>query len=282
MGRWLLLAALIPNAASAGPWTRAGDSHYAKVGADWYVPATFEQVGRGGGLASQDTYFGHLYSFYAEQGLDTSVPSQVSLKLPLSVGHVGFARKDSGQTAQGTATTTRMGDAVLRVQAGLAGEKPLAVAVDTKIPLYRNDGICRAYPQFADVCARPGDGQVDFTGWALGGASVGKNGWAELGVGYLHRTEWYLGWDTPMKWGDSAVLDSVLGVKLGPALVMAKVNGNFVLSDPDQTPQALRAGPTVLFDLAPGLALEARAETELWADHTSKGIVFGVGLSHRQ
>ena len=276
------LAVLLPSLAQAGPWTRSSDSHYAKLGGDWYAPRSFEQVGRGGGLASEDTYFGHQYSLYGEVGLPTAIPTQVSLKLPMSIGHVGFTRKDNGQTASGTATTLRMGDMVLRSQVGLAGDKPVAFALDTKIPLYRNDSICGEYPQFIDVCARPGDNQLDFTGWLLGGASVGKKGWVEASAGYMHRTEVYLGWDTQAVWGDSVVVDGVLGGTYGPVLAMVKVNGNFVVSEPGQTPQAFRAGPTVLVDIAPGLALEARAETEVWATYTSKGLGFGFGISHRQ
>lgn len=279
-GALLALGLLLPSAASAGAWTRDAGHYYTKAGADGFWALSWQQSGVN--ARDEDRFLGQLYSAYAEVGLSEGHPVQVGATLPVSVGTLWFVRREDGNRAVGRATVHRFGDLRLRPQVALHPDKPIAFALEAKIPLYAVDSVCDQDPTFKELCPRPGDGQIDLTPMLLFGAGFGSKGFAEFGVGYLHRTEWYLGWDSPFAFQDSVVLNAGGGVWTGPLLSMLKVDGNFAPKNDQTSQQALRTGPAFLLDVADGVAIEARAQADLWAVNAPRGLGFGVGLSARK
>jgi hypothetical protein len=275
----LLLALGVSTLAEAGPWTREKGSYYTKTGADGYWALDWDQAGSA--VMDSDRYLGQQYSVYGELGLPTGHPVQLAISAPLTVGTVWFTRKADGQTAEGRATVMRAGDLRLRPQVAIHPTKPIAAALEIKLPMYGVDGVCDDNPQFRDLCPRPGDGQIDLTGWALVGGGFNW-GFAEVGLGYQHRTEWYLGWDTPLAFGDSVVFTAGGGASAGPVLIMARVDGNWWPDDDGVTSQQTRVGPSVLVDVAEGIAIEARSQLDVVARHAGRGLGFGVGISARK
>lgn len=275
-----LLGLLVAGQAVAGAWTKDLGSYYTKAGADGFYALSWAQSGVD--ARGQDRFLGQLYSVYGEAGLLKAYPVQIAASVPLSVGTLWFVRRDNGTKAAGRATVHRMGDVRLRPQVALHPDKPIALAVEVKIPGYRVDSVCDENPTFIELCPRPGDGQIDIQPMLLGGGSVGKKGFAELGVGYRHRTETFLGWDTDFEFGDSVAVEAGGGAWAGKLLLMGKVDAN-VLFKPDNTSaQFVRLGPSALFDVTEGLAIEARTQADVWAVNTARGLGFGLGLSARR
>jgi hypothetical protein len=297
----LALLVLLPSSAQAGAWTRDAGSYYTKAGADGYWALRFDQLGTA--AKKSDSYLGEQYSLYGEAGLSKGHPFQVAAGIPLSVGTLWFRRSNPSEVATGRATVHRMGDLRVIPQVALHPDKPIALALETKIPAYQVDSICEDNPQFQELCPRPGDGQIDLTGWVLAGAGFDR-GFIEGGIGYLHRTELYMGWDTNLTWGDSVAFTGGGGMWFGPALAMLKLDGNVApAKDPvadteaatatpgaaggsvaplQATPQSVRLGPGLLVDISEGIAFEARAQVDVWALNTANGLGFGLGLSARK
>lgn len=275
-----LLGLLAPPVAHGGAWTRPLGSHYAKVGADWFVSRQpFVPDGAEGAV---QRFVGHHYGGYLEVGLSPKHPVQLAISAPVTVGVATFEQSDSFQRATGSLSVTRPGDLRVRPQIALHRTLPLAAAVEARVPLYRIDGICEGDP-LAGLCPRPGDGQVDITGWLLAGAALaGTPLWGEIGLGYVHRTAWFLGWDTPYRFGDGAAWSAAVGAQAGPALLMVKGDGVQPWVADDITARFARVGPAVLVDVHAGLALEGRLQVDLATRAISRGVGFGVGVSHRR
>jgi len=107
--------------------------------------------------------------------------------------------------------------------------------------------------------------------------------WFEGGVGYRHRTEWFVGFDPGpgVTLVDSVVVRALAGLKLGRALLMLNVEGNQNLHANPYTRENWSLGPSVLVGIWRGLAVEGRFSWEAWAKNQSQGIGFGVGVSMR-
>lgn len=276
----LLGSAVLASSATAGPWTKDLGSYYAKGGADGFYALSWQQAGVN--ARNEDQFLGQLYSLYGETGLSKGHPVQVAATLPVSVGTLWFVRRDNGTRATGRATVHRFGDLRLRPQVALHPDKPVALAVEVKIPLYAVDSVCDEDPTFKELCPRPGDGQIDLMPMVLAGGSIGNDGFFEVGLGYLYRSEWFLGWDTDFQFQDGLVVNTGGGVWTGPLLSMVKVDGTFAPRNDQTSQQFLRAGPAFLLDVAEGVGLEARGQMDLWAVNTARGVGFGVGLSARR
>ncbi len=275
---WLLLVSV----AFGGPWTRDLGSVYSKVGADWFragayvAPSASDQATKG--------FLGTQFSAYVEAGLSPAHPIQLSVSVPLATNRVEIEQEDAFGRTTGTVKTTRMGDIRIRPQVALHPDLPLAAAVDLKIPLYQVDSICAKPAQIAyqDICPRPGDGQIDISEWMLAGAAQGK-AFGELGLGYMHRTEWFIGWNTRIEVADNMLFSAGGGAwLLDRILLMAKCEGNIPVLRDGLTPGAIRLGPALLVDIVEGFALEARLQRDVWVVNNAKGTGYGFGLSWRR
>jgi hypothetical protein len=100
-------------------------------------------------------------------------------------------------------------------------------------------------------------------------------------VGYRHRTEQFVDWDTDLQFVDGIPLRAVFGADLHPLIVMAQFDGIFNIRDDMVTRQNLALGPALMVTVWRGLALEARLQGDLWARNTGRGVGFGLGLSWR-
>jgi hypothetical protein len=192
-----------------------------------------------------------------------------------------FDRDDAFVDARGHATVVRPGDLRIGPQVALHRTIPLAVAADVKLPLYQVDGICLG-EALTDVCARPGDGQVDLTVQVLAGTSFARGaGWVEGSVGYRVRTEAFLGWeDAPASFSDGLPWTLGLGGQSGRVWGMGRLDA---LVNVDRSTvwsaEGLRAGPVAGVRLGKGVSVEARAAADLWVANQSRGTSVGLGVS---
>lgn len=273
---WLALF----QVAQAGAWTRAPDSYYAKLGADGYWAMNWDQVGSS--ATSQDRFLGQQYGVFAEVGLPTPHPMQISVNAPLSVGTLWFRRVSAGQAAEGSATVTRLGDLRVMPQVALHRNAPVAAAVEVKLPMYNVDSICATTPEWALLCPRPGDGQLDVTGWLLGGMPVGSKGFGEAAVGYIHRSGIGVGGPAAYDPADGVTWLMTGGLRTGRVWWMVKGDGIVTLMDDGLTGHAGRVGPSMMWDAAERWSLEARSQVDVYARNTAQGLSFGVGVSSRR
>jgi hypothetical protein len=301
-----MITALV-SLAIAGPWTRSHGDAYVKAGADYYYTTKYVLPAESGLAATgdfgTDSFFGHQYSVYGEAGISDAWPIQLAVRAPLTVSVVDFAASDTVNVISGTATSTRMGDLELMPQVALSKKHPIAFGLGVKLPLYNVDNVC-AGSVYRDFCGRPGDGQLDVTPWLLAGGSFFKGkAWAEGQVGYRWRSEAYRNWDTTRAFIDSLAFGGTLGAKVGPTLLMVRLDGNRNFSglvydksyaDPivqaatdankgedPFTLQSIRFGPQAMLLLSDHWALEGRAQWDVWAQSTSIGVGFGGGVSWR-
>ena len=283
-----MIALGLAVAAHAGAWTRELGSAYVKAGWDGYTTTAYaapSTVAPGAGAAQSlgvQSYFGYQASLYGEAGLSPAHPVQLSAAVPLAVGTTQFREENPLGAIEVYATVVRPGDLRVMPQLALSRKLPLAVAVETKVPLYRNDAVC-ADNNYALYCAHPGDGQIDVTGWAFAGAPlVHGRGFVEGGLGYRARTEWYLGFTTDAELADGVVGAATAGWNLGPVLAMWKADAVVDWKRDEVTPQGLRTGPALIATVFEGFALEARGSYDLWVRNTSRGVGFGGGVSWRR
>ena len=272
----VLIAAL---AAQAGPWTRSEGSFYAKAAADWYDTGSY--VSPTAGEVADTQYFGHRYGVYGEIGLPTGHPVQLAASLPVVVGRVRFTRRDAFEDLNGTATSTRLGDLTLTPQVALHRELPIAAALEMKLPLYDNGGVCEGNP-WQEYCPWAGDGQVDLTGWVSAGASLGGKGWTEAAVGYRHRTEWYPAGFLPLSYTDLVTSNATIGLLAGPLALAARADTAVAPAPDKRTSEYFRIGPSLLFDIVENVAIEGRYQHDLWTRNASAGFGFGAGVSVRR
>lgn len=270
-------------AAHAGAWTRDAGSSYAKAGVDVYRALRFVAPGEGDD-PSDGTYFAHQYGLYAEIGLLRDRRLQAQVQLPLTFGVHTTEVVDALRAVPIRATTARLGDLNVGLQTRLHRDLPLAIGLIAKIPCYGNGGVGADYPSYAEVFAKPGDGQVDLTGWLYGGVPFSE-GFAEAGLGYRHRTEWFVGWadrPAPLSFVDSLVISAKAGRSFGPVLPILGVEAVLPLRADEWTRQYVGLSASALIDLGHGVALEPRLAGEVLAKRTSQGIGGGLGLSYRR
>ncbi len=268
------------TAALAGGWTKDAGEAYTKLGADLYRPTTFVMPGADRPTAGQ--YLGQQYGMYAEVGVSRGHPIQLSLSLPLAVGAVTTTHGDDDEAIPVRATTVRPGDLRVAAQVALHPTAPLSASVEAKIPLYANGSVGAAYPVFAALFPKPGDGQLDLTGWLSAGLQPFEDGFLEASVGYRHRTEVFVGWLTPLRFVDGVVFASKLGRRFGRVLPILGVEGVVNPVSDAVTRQSVTLYGTALVDVADGWAVEPRLSAEPWARNTSRGFGAGLGLSYRR
>lgn len=299
------MIALVLTTAIAGPWTRDQGSTYAKLGADYYTTTKYVLPAESGlgatGDFGTDGFFGHQYSLYVETGVSDAWPIQLAIRAPLTISAVTFRASDAINQVSGTARSIRGGDLEFMPQVALSKKHPIALGLGVKVPLYNVDGVCPD-SLYKDFCGRPGDGQTDLTPWLLAGGSLFKGkAWVEGQVGYRWRTEVFRNWDTDRAFVDSLAFGGTVGGKLGPVLLMGRLDGNrnftgFLYQkdygDPlvqsaveanrgedPFTMQSIRLGPAAMLQLDDHWALEARSAWDIWAQSTSIGVGFGFGIS---
>ncbi len=264
--------------AFAGAWTKELGEVYAKASGDLYATGHYvsPEAETGGG------YVGQQYGAYAEVGVLPGWRGQVTASLPFVVGTHHAVYADPFGEEQLRATTARLGDLRVGAQVALHRRWPLALAVDAKVPTYANGRVGQVYPRYQDLFPKPGDGQVDLAATLLAGASPWSGGFAELGVGYLHRTEWFRGWETDIALADGARFLAKVGHRSGPVLGLVGAEGVW---SPDPTPwtrSAVGLWASAMVDVAEGVALEPRVYGEPWVENASRGAGGGLGVSVRR
>lgn len=273
-----MIAIWFATAAFAGAWTRDAGDYYAHIGADYYVPRVYVDPLTGRPVATDRRYFGQQYGFYGEFGLSKAWPVQVGAAVPLSIGSLTF----DANGGTGRATTWRLGDARVFGQIALSKHAPLALVADFKIPMYANGGVGAHQGVYQPDFPKPGDGQIDASLWFTGGGGIPHTSmWAEGAVGWVHRTEVFVGWNTDLHFTDGIGVNATCGGHLGKAILMAKLDARFNPVNDELTREWLTVGPAMMFDVAPGLAIEGRFAYDAWAAHAAKGMGFGVGISSR-
>ncbi|MEQ1507945.1 MAG: hypothetical protein ABMB14_37300, partial [Myxococcota bacterium] len=192
------MIAWLAIAAHAGAWTKDLGAVYAKAGADLYSSLRYVSPFAGEEDPDAASFFGQRYGVYAELGVLPKWRGQLTVSAPVVVGVHRAELTDALGVVPIRATTARFGDLALAAQVALHPTAPIAAAVELKVPMYTNGGIGADFPLYVDQFPKPGDGQVDVTTWlfaGLAGASAGGgSGFAEAGVGWVHRTEWFVGW----------------------------------------------------------------------------------------
>lgn len=281
-GPALFVALLVlPTASHAGAWTRSLGSYYAKAGVDLYMATTYQAAD----VVSTDEqgFLGYQLGVYGEVGLLKSHPLQLSVQAPWATSTL-FQREKVGDLRP-RATTRRLGDLRLTAQTSLLPDGgPLSAAVEVKIPMYANDSVGSRYGGYEELFPLAGEGQVDVTGWVLGGASFGGPFWGEAAIGYQHRTEAFIGWHNEP---DLLFLDRMrfglgLGLTKGPLVAILRVDGQKALGTDEVTAENLSVGPVALFDVAEGIALEGRFSADVWANNATQGFGVGTGVSIRK
>lgn len=278
--RLLLLALLFPSTAEAGAWTRTLGSYYAKTGLDLYAASRYQAADF---VADEGQRFlGWQLGVYGEFGLLKAHPVQVAVQLPFASSTL-YLQEPVGQIRP-RATTRRLGDLRLTAQTSVLPDGgPLSAAVEVKIPLYSNRSVGRAYAGFEELFPLAGEGQVDVTGWLLGGASFGGPWWGEVAVGYQHRTEAFVAWRPGIEFSDRLRYGGGLGLTSGKLIAILRVDGQKSLAADDGiTAENLAVGPVALFDVAEGVAIEGRLSVDVWAKNATQGIGLGTGVSIRR
>lgn len=264
----LLLSALVPRTAEAGPWSKAPGSFYAKLGQTVFYSGSFVDVS--GQVVEGVSNLSFTTSLYGEVGIWRGL--QLAAALPVTHGCNDFGN-DS------TYCRTSGGDLTLALQYQLPrwfGPLALALRAASKIPMYANDNDA-PFERPA-----PGDAQLDFTFWLSGGMSFGSLPlYAFAEVGYRHRTEVFIG-DTP----DRAFLDGVtVGAQVGYTLfgrllLGVTLGGVIPVQTNDVTKGYVTLGPFVYLRLFRGLALEASFDPMLYAHASVQGFGTSFGLSY--
>jgi hypothetical protein len=161
----------------------------------------------------------------------------------------------------------------------------LSVGADVKIPLYRNDNVGKKFNTYQGFFPKPGDDQIDVTGWVfVGGGLPHTKAWIEGGVGYRHRSSQFMGWTPPISGVtlvDGLPFTATFGATAGRFIGMVKVDGIVNVKTDLYTREGVAVGPALMVDVAKGFAVEARFADEVWVAQASRGVSFGAGVSWR-
>jgi len=285
LGFCILIAAAVtsPRQAHAGAWTKTLGEYYIKAGADFYKAARYVDPTTGDEVENID-FFAQQYSLYAEFGLIPWWPLQVSVLLPLSVSTSRFTDDmnfPEGET--GLSRTVRLGDLRVLVQTSILHKDfQLSPAFELKVPLYSNNSVGSKFGTWQEAFPMPGDGQLDLTGWLLAGGGLPKTPlFIQGGVGYRHRTETFVDWDTNLEFVDGIPFTTTVGASFGPFLGMLQVDGIKNIQEDEVTGENLSVGLGVFVTVWKGLAIEGRFAGDVWANNTAQGVSWGFGLSWR-
>lgn len=288
---------LLADGARAGAWTKELGEMYVKGGANLYQ--AFRFVPPGGAEPTDVNYLGQQYVLYGEAGVLPFHKGQLSVSAPLVIGRIRADVEDPFGVTPIRATTTRLGDLRVAAQVALHEKLPLSAALEAKVPMYGNGSVGADYPIYSTLFPRPGDGQIDLTGWLYAGASPLPETFAEVGIGFVHRTEWFVGWDraerlaaaaqdpttpegTDVAFSDGGVFTAKAGRSFGHVLPILGFSGQLSLGDQPWTRQYVSVEATALIDVAEGLAIEPRLATEVWSKAASQGLSAGLGVSYRR
>jgi hypothetical protein len=274
-----MIVSLVASA-HAGAWTRELGDLYAKAGADYYAAVRYRAPGEA--VDSTGSYMGQQYGVYAEVGVLPGWKGQLTVALPLVVGTHATTWIHPFGSEDLRASTIRTGDLRLAAQVALHPQWPLALAVDLEVPTYRNGTVGEKYPRYQPLFPKPGEGQLDVGAMVYGGGTPWDGGFAEVGVGFVHRTEQFTGWDTTMELSDGARFVAKAGRRLGSVLPVLTVDGTISPSPTPYTRSAVAVSASALWDVAPGLAVEPRVMGEVWARNASQGLGGGLGISYRR
>lgn len=270
-----LLAAL----AHAGAWTRAPGHGYGKVGVDRYQTGAL--LSPGTGVPPGGTYTAEQLGAWLELGLPAGGwRAHLGVGAAVVSGH-HLAEIPSALGPQRVrASSTRPGDLRLAPQIALHPRWPVAVALEAKLPLARNDRVGGS-SAWAELFPRPGDGQVDLTPVVWAGGGRGRV-FGELGVGWRHRTRWSLGTPGP-DFRDGVYASGKAGIDLGRVLPVLGAEA-VVSPRPDGvTREGVVLSVVALCDAIDGrLALEPRIAVEPWSRNASRGVAVGLGASLRR
>jgi hypothetical protein len=272
----VILCGLV-SVAIAGPWTRHDGEYYARIGADGYVPRVYVNPLTGAPVDTDRRYLGVQLGVYGEVGLLKKWPLQLTAAAPATVGTLTFETA----AGMGRATTYRFGDARIALQTALHREWPLALAIESKLPLYANDRVGREQGIYQEQFPKPGDGQIDLSAFLLAGGAKDR-WWGELAVGWVHRTEAFVGWDVDLRFVDGIAFGGTFGAHVGDAYLMIKTDGRWNPVDDDVSREWLAVGPSVLYDISDAIGLEARFSYEPTSAQAARGYGFGIGVSHRK
>lgn len=267
-------------AAFGGAWTKEAGEAYLKAGGD--VWSALRYVAPGETEPSEGSYFGQQYGLYGEIGVIPDRKAQLSLSLPLVLGTHHAVYDDAFGSVEVRASTIRAGDLRLAAQIALHPRLPLALSVDLKIPGYANGGIGDDHPVYRNLFPKPGDGQVDVGAMAYVGATSFSGGFAELGVGFVHRTEAFVGWEPGLGFSDGLRFTAKAGHALGRVLPILSTEGTLSPAPTRYTRSFVSVALSASIDVGSGLAIEPRLAGEVWARRTSRGIGGGIGLSYRR
>lgn len=287
--RWVLgvvIALLLPATAQAGAWTKGFGEVYAKVDAGAYVALRYVDPRTGESIDA--SYVGQRYGLYAEAGLLPWHPLQLSLSVPFAtIGTTTFGdERLFGPEGKATATSGWPGDLQIGLQTALVpsgSPLQLAAAFDLKVPMYGNDAVGSSYGPWKDVFPLPGDGQVDVGGRLIAGGSLPVPGpvtpWLEGGIGYLHRSEAYVGYTTDRVLVDGMPAFFAFGLGSGRGFVLVRLDAHINVERDDDTREGLVAALQGGVSLGKGFSVEGRIAGEPWVRGASQGLSFGLGLS---
>jgi hypothetical protein len=273
---------LLPSSADAGAWTRAFGNYYAKTGVDVYAAGTYQAAD----VVSLDgqRFLGWQAGVYAEVGVLPSHPVMVAVQAPFASQTLYLGPREGEILPR--ATTRRLGDLRVTLQTSVLPDGgPLSVGVEAKLPMYANDTVGGSFAGFEELFPLAGEGQIDVTGWLLGGASLSGGWWGEAAVGYQHRSELFVGWSEA---GDLAFADRLrayagVGLTRGRVIAILRAEGQKSLAaDDGLTAENLSLGPVVLVDVVEGIAIEGRIAGDIWARNATRGVGYGLGLSMRR
>ena len=278
----LVLLFLLPATAHAGAWTKEFGHYYAKIGADFYKPGAY--VDPTTGETTEDSFFGQNYNLYVEAGFFPLWPIQVSFLLPVSVGTVTFSDPKTFGDETARATTTRLGDLRFGFQGAILKKTvQLSLGIQFKIPLYSNGRVGAEFPTYAEVFPIPGYGQIDVNPQLhVGGGLPGVPMWMTLGMGYMHRSSAFLGWEPDLDFVDSITFTYTFGGNAGPVLIMFNLDGNKNFVEDNITRESVALGPSVAVTVWRGLAINARLQGEVWSRNAGQGVSFGFGVSYQR
>lgn len=273
----LLSLFCLPSLALAGGWTKRQGDVYVKAGSDVYQALQFRAPGEA--QDSTGSYFAHQHGLYAEFGLTKRHPVQATIIAPAIVGIHNTEVFDAFGALPVRATTARLGDLRLALQTSVTRDKPLAVAVEVKVPMYRNGLVGAERINFQEIFPKPGDGNVDVTVFGFAGASLGAKTFVEGGAGYLWRTDWFVGWNTDIRYVDGVRGIAKIGHDFGRVLGVASLETQLAFRADNFTRRFLVGNVSGLIDLGGGVSLEPRLAYELVAQNASQGLGAGLGLS---
>ncbi len=268
---------LLVATAWAGPWVKSPGEVYAKAGASGFAAGAY--VAPDGTISEGVETRVVTPHVYAEVGVIKYL--QLDLQLPFVVstnrwGETPYINRDGGDMEIGVTTGGKLGDA------------PVALQLTSKLPLYDNAELLQ-YGSSGALFPALGDGQVDLTAMlhAGGGLSLGKQGgWVAAGLGYRHRTEWWMGdssepdrelvdcvpWRAQVGW-----TPRLKGKDLG--WWSLEGSGNHNVSEDEDSKESVQISSGIGWRFTRALALEIGGGVIPWARASSTGRTGWAGVS---